>query len=263
MEFYSSIAELYDYIFPLNQDQLDFTERELRSRDSASGVAAPRVLDLGCGTGNLSIALAGRAYRVTGIDFDGGMISRAAEKAGGEEKEREVLPGVSVNFMQMDMLKIDKKFSPGSFDAVLCFGNTLVHLTEPDKIAGFLKAVSRVLVPGGVFLLQIINYDRILDQSVAKLSTIENEHIRFERNYGLEPESGLILFHTQLTAKKTGEVIDNTILLYPLRAGRLREFLEEAGFAGIKLYGDFSGAPLTAESVPLIASASLSRTRLT
>jgi len=259
MEFYSSIAELYDYIFPLNQDQLDFTERELRSRDSASGVAAPRVLDVGCGTGNLSLALAGRAYRVTGIDFDEEMISRAAEKAGDDG----AFSGASVNFMQMDMLKIDKKFSPGSFDAVLCFGNTLVHLTEPDKIAGFLKAVSRVLVPGGVFLLQIINYDRILDQSVAKLSTIENEHIRFERNYGLDLESGLILFHTRLTAKKTGEVIENTIPLYPLRAGRLREFLEEAGFAGIKLYGDFSGAPLTAESVPLIASASLSRTRLT
>ncbi len=244
MGFYSSIAELYDYIFPLDQDQIDFTERELHSGDSASGAAARRILDVGCGTGNLSIALAGRGYAVVGIDADAEMISRAEMRAGADAR-----------FLRMDMTKIGDEFGPKAFEAVLCFGNTLVHLTDLGAIRGFLEAASRVLVPGGLLLLQIINYDRILDQALKGLPTIENEHVRFERNYSLDPDTGLVLFHTILTGKKTGEVFENTIPLYPLRERQLCSFIEDAGFTDIKLFGSFSRAPFSHETVPLIVSA--------
>lgn len=250
MEFYSSIAELYDYIFPLNQDQVDFTERELRSWDSPSGAAGPcspdtpRILDTGCGTGNLSIALASRGHAVIGIDVDAEMIGRAKEKAGADAR-----------FLRMDMTKIGDEFGPKAFDAVLCFGNTLVHLTDPVAIRGFLEAASRVLVPGGLLLLQIINYDRILGRNIEGLSTIENEHVRFERNYSVDPDTGLVLFHTILTGKKSGWVFENTIPLYPLRERQLCSFIEDAGFTDIKLFGSFSRAPFSHETVPLIVSA--------
>lgn len=270
MKFYSGITKLYDYIFPLHDAQVDFVERELRNAESGRRPTRPgssRILDVGCGTGNLSLALAGRGYTVTGIDVDEEMVARAEKKARGHVSPRapgrarppgEKRPGPDVRFLRMDMMKIGNEFGPKAFDAILCFGNTLVHLTDPAAVRGFLAEASRVLVPGGLLLLQIINYDRILDHNIQGLTTIENEHVRFKRNYSLDPDTGLLLFHTILTAKGTGEIIENTIPLFPLRERQLHTFLEETGFGGIEMFGSFSGASFSLESVPLIVSARLS-----
>ena len=57
-----------------------------------------RVLDIGCGTGDLSLWLAERGCTVTGIDFLSGPIQRAKQKASDR--------GLTVNFLQMDALAI-------------------------------------------------------------------------------------------------------------------------------------------------------------
>src|SRR4051812_43836685 len=46
------------------------------------GVRGPKVLDLGCGTGDLACILAARGYHVTGIDISPLAVERARTKAG-------------------------------------------------------------------------------------------------------------------------------------------------------------------------------------
>ncbi len=75
MAFYKSISEHYDDIFPLNPMQLDFV---LKSFDTTSGL---KVLDVGCGTGSLSIALAPHFGKVIGIDPDAKMLDLANDLA--------------------------------------------------------------------------------------------------------------------------------------------------------------------------------------
>ena len=129
---------------------------------------------------------------VKAIDLDDQMIHRAKT-----ENQKD-----NLEFFEMDMMKINHHFPGNTFQSVICFGNTLVHLTSENQILDLFKQVKEVLKEDGKFLFQIINYDRILDKEIDFLPTIENENIRFIRNYQFEPSSGFIHFETNLTVKK-------------------------------------------------------------
>lgn len=245
MLFYSSIADVYDDIFPLKESQVRFVNKFI-------GPSPETILDIGCSTGSLAVELSKNGHDVTGIDFNEKMIEKATYKA----REEGLSPPSDIGFLQMDMRKIPDHFSANEFSTVLCCGNTLVHLTSLSDIRHFLAQIAVLLNDEGVFLLQIINYDRILDKNIDGLPAIENDKIRFERYYTTE-ESGLLLFQTVLTIFDTGQRIENTIPLYPLRKSELEELLRPAGFENVEFFGSFEAEPFAPESIPLIAKAGL------
>lgn len=97
------------------------------------------VLDIGCGTGSLSLILAGQGHNVTGIDFAPDMIARAQAKA--------LEAGHSIQFQVMDAAF--PNFPAQQFDAIVC-RHLLWALPEPDEV---LRRWIRLLKPGGRLLL--------------------------------------------------------------------------------------------------------------
>jgi glycine/sarcosine N-methyltransferase len=240
MKFYSSIADVYDYIFPYNPMHKNYILSCVKQSESKE------LLDIGCGTGNLSIEVAKSFKKVTSIDLDNEMISKAGSKA--EDFD-------NLNFECMNMLNIRSKFGENAFDGVFSFGNTIVHLNSLDEIDNFFSQVRSVLEVSGKFLFQIINYDRILQKKIENLSTIDNENIKFERYYNYLESKNYIEFINKLTIKKTGKIIDNAVILYPLRQKEICDLLRKNGFKQIKLYSNFKKEKLTSDSVPLIVEA--------
>lgn len=161
MSFYESIADYYEKIFPLNKAQLDFVKNSFEETSSLSA------LDIGCGIGSLSFELSKLFREVTAIDLDASMLEKAKKKH-----------GKNIHFQKLNMLGIEKEFGREAFDAILCFGNTLVHLDGSDEIFDFFKQSKRVLKKNGKLLFQIIQYDRIIDQNIKGLPTIENNEIK-------------------------------------------------------------------------------------
>jgi len=155
-------------------------------------------------------------------------------------------------FVPKAPLRESLEFGLNAFDAVICFGNTLVHLEGPDQILDFLRQSRSVLKKNGKLLFQIINYDRIIDQHIKGLPTIENEKIKFVRNYYYQPDQNIIDFETILTIKESGDKIENTIQLYPLRKVESNELLSKAGFSKNLFYGNFKREALNENSIPLI-----------
>ncbi len=238
MDFYRSIAEYYDYIFPYSPPQLEFI-----ISSAGEALSGKLVLDIGCGTGNLTIGLAKHFDHVTGIDLDAEMLELAKDKAGNIS---------NISFEKLNMLDIAENYQANCFDIILSFGNTLVHLKDADEIGGFLKQTKTLLKPDGKLLLQIINYDHILDNRLPGLPTIENEHICFERCYHYSSGKDCIEFRTKLTVKSSNTVIENTVDLYPLRKAELEVLLVDAGYENVLFFGGFRREGLKEGSIPLV-----------
>jgi SAM-dependent methyltransferase len=242
MSFYEEISDYYDLVFPFSKAQVDFVKNCIEEP-----YRTKKVLDVGCGTGDLAIALSHIGFNAIGIDYDAKMLRKAGEKMN---------KGNTVIFNRLDMREIEGYFAAAIFDAVLCFGNTLVHLTGLSEIESFCKQTKTVLRDKGRFLLQILNYDHILDHNIRSLPLIENNFIVFERYYKYDDINNLIEFRTVLTVKESKRIIENTILLYPLRKKELDTALKKAGFTDISYYGDFDNGKLNEDSLPLVAEAS-------
>jgi 2-polyprenyl-3-methyl-5-hydroxy-6-metoxy-1,4-benzoquinol methylase len=95
-----------------------------------------RVLDAGCGTGELALWLAERGCTVTGVDF----LEQPLAAARGKAAER----GLAANFLRMDARAIGE--IPERFDAVTDCG--LFHTFDDEGRAAYVAALGTLLEPG-------------------------------------------------------------------------------------------------------------------
>lgn len=104
-----------------------------------------RVLDIGCGTGNVSLACARRGADVVGIDINADMLAVARAKA----TEANV-PG-SIELVELGAMEIEDRFEPESFDAaVSCLLFSELSRDEQDYV---LSTVRTRLRPGGLLVV--------------------------------------------------------------------------------------------------------------
>lgn len=145
---FSRIARRYDLLNHLLSANVDRRWRRLvaaRVAEHASHDGA-RVLDVACGTGDLSLTISERAERaeVTGLDFCRPMLDVARRKA---DERRRAIP-----FVEGDALALP--FDEGTFDAVtIAFG--LRNLASVERGLGELFRVGK---PGG--LVCVLEFSR-------------------------------------------------------------------------------------------------------
>lgn len=240
MSFYKSIAPYYHYIFKTSQAQLDFITEAIPEKEVS-------IIEIGCGIGTLSLELAQQYKHIIGVDLDDEMIAMAKFNA--------KKTNTNLRFLQMNMMELDSNFDAESIDGIVCFGNTLAHLSSLKQVSDFLKKTRKVLKPGGKLLIQTVNYDRILINQITQLPLIENNEIKFERFYSFRLLTKLIDFYTTLTVKSTGKQIKNKIVLMPILYAELKRLLQENGFTNYQFYGDFNREIFTVESPALIVEA--------
>jgi glycine/sarcosine N-methyltransferase len=184
MELYDKLAQYYEDVFPLNPQKIKFIQSITKGKD---------ILEVGCATGALSVALSNLGYNTTGIDLNEQMIAIAKEK--------------KLNCKELDMLKINEL--EGEYDVITCLGNTLPHLKNIDQIQEFISKACDKLKDSGVLILQFINFTKDIEFPV-----IETKDVIFKRKY-----TGNIIFHTSLMVDGQ-ELLDETPL-YPVTKDEL------------------------------------------
>ena len=122
---------------------------ELRNRPDLAIIAELvepgfRVLDLGCGTGGISIEAAKKGYDVIGVDISVGMLNEARRKAAES--------GVSLLLLNQSMDELDLY---GTVDFALCVLDGINHLDDAEMVKRTFERVSLFMVPGGAFAFDV------------------------------------------------------------------------------------------------------------
>ncbi len=123
---YGSFADYYEKIFKLNN------------------IEPKLMLDLGCGTGNITIPMAKRGYDMIGVDLSAEMLDIAATKARGDE--------LDILFLNQDMTEFELY---GTVDAAVCSLDGVNYLTEDDDLDKLFALIHNYLNPSGIFIFDI------------------------------------------------------------------------------------------------------------
>ena len=226
------IVDLYDLDNPDGPDH-DFY------RSLADEVGAGAVLDLGCGTGILTVTFARGGRRVVGVDPSAAMIAYARRRAGAE----------GVEWFHGD----SRAIPPGPFDVAVMTGNVAQHVPESDW-ARTLGDLCRALRRGGLLAFESRNPAvRAWNDWTAPPSTRESAHgpLR-EWSDAREIAPGLVELSSHNVFERTGDAVDEVQLLAFRTRDDIARALTAAGFAVEAVYGGWHREPLAPDSRPMV-----------
>lgn len=120
--------------------------------------SANTVLDLCCGTGNLTEIIYINGYQVVGVDVSPAMMAQASQKAQAH--------GYSIPYFVQDASELEL---PYTFDLVVSLFDSLNNLTQPERFEECMRRVYRHLNASGVFIFDLNTeyafVHRMFDQS--------------------------------------------------------------------------------------------------
>lgn len=142
MESYSSFAKVYD-TFMDNVPYAKWTDY-LESLLKLHGVEKGLILDLGCGTGNVTELLGEKGYDMIGVDYSQEMLQMAMEKPSKDQ--------CGILYLQQDMREFELY---GTVNAVVSICDSMNYLTEDGDMQAVFSLVNNYLDPGGVFIFDL------------------------------------------------------------------------------------------------------------
>jgi SAM-dependent methyltransferase len=216
---YDSFAWFYDryWAVPFQKWQAPALDKLLFSELKPGA----RILDLCCGTGQLSEELAARGFDVVGIDSSEEMLCFARRKV----PCGEFLCGDAADFT------LERPA-----DAAVCTFDSLNHLVLPGAVALAFQSVHAALKRGGCFVFDVNTpnaYGRHWDQSACQVA---DDHAFFLRGgFDAETRTGTTMI-TMFRLFDTWQRSDVELQQRPLEIGEVESLLRAAGFAGISSY---------------------------
>ncbi|CAG4886496.1 class I SAM-dependent DNA methyltransferase [Paraburkholderia gardini] len=233
------LVDLYDALNPAAADTAFYLHL-------AQSLDAARVLDIGCGTGLLTCALADRGHDVTGVDPSAAMLAVARSRAGGEQ----------VRWLEGDA------HAARSVDADLALmtGHVAQVFVDDTSWRQTLSAAYDALRPGGCLAFESRNpacepwrawtpeasrrciesqkYGRV--DVWHRVVDVTGERVRFATHYRFERDDEEIVAESELRFRSQTA---------------LESTLREAGFVSMNWYGGWSREPVDAASRELVVVA--------
>lgn len=229
--FYESIVGGYDRM-------TSFEHRLEIAREFAAKLTVQEeidtAVDMACGTGLYAIALAEKDVNVTGVDVAPGMI-KAARTNAARHKMADKL-----SWLVRGMQQSPPKALCGK-DAVICMANSIPHVLDHEEFSKTLVNFNRMLRPGGVVVIQLLNYHRVLTQRERIVSIDRMGDEEFIRFYDFLPDDILrfnilrVDWHPARNNEPAHEL--KSVRLRPYRWDDISRALKAHGFTSIRQYG--------------------------
>ncbi len=230
MEAYTAFAEVYDAFM----DNIPYGEWAdyVQSLLTEYGVRDGLVLELGCGTGNLTELLASMGYDMIGVDCSGDMLGTAMEK-------REA-SGLDILYLHQDMREFELY---GTVRAVVSVCDSMNYITEYEELKQVFRLVNNYLDPGGLFVFDLnteYKYREILgSQTIAE--SREDCGFIWENEY--DNEAKLNEYDLTLVIREEGQLYrryEETHIQRAYSLEEVREALLESGMEFVAVYNAFT-----------------------
>lgn len=248
-DLYANWAWAYDCYFPDRSGEVSFW----------AGQAEPygrRVLDLMCGTAEVSLELARRGYRVLGTDLSPAMLA----VAGGRLAAAADYPARGLCLVRGDACTLPA--AGETFDFALVGGNgSFSHLGD-DLAHASLHEIHRLLRPGGGLGLELMNPHLLKEVDARRTfgplrptppgvvveKTVSNRY---------DPEAGLFYIEQETRYEIDGQRGEcaESFALRVWKPDEIQALLTGAGFGEVRLYGDYDLQPFDQWSSDLLVVA--------
>jgi SAM-dependent methyltransferase len=227
---YEQFAYLYDEL--MQDAPYDEWVRFVKEKLTKYQVNGKHLLDLACGTGELSLRFAKEGFSVTGVDLSADMLSVAQAKAQEE--------GLNIPFFEQDMAHLE---GHEEFTVIGIFCDSLNYLkSDEDVIHTFTSAYSH-LTDSGIFFFDVHSIYKISELFINQTVTVADDHLSYIWNsfagelpnsvehelsfFVLDEQSGKYDRFDEIHYQRT----------YPVQ--QYAEWLKEAGLEILEICADF------------------------
>lgn len=231
MKSYEALARVYDRL----NGEVDYAAIAAfyEAAFARYGIRPELVLDLGCGTGSMTLELAKRGYDMIGVDGSEEMLSKAYERMWREER-------TGILFLKQDMREFELY---GTVGAVVSTLDCINYLTEDGDLDKCFALVHNYLDPDGVFVFDVntpYKFRHVYGDNAYILEEEDGSAFCGWQN-DFDAESGLCRFLLSVfTEEKDGryERTDEEQTERCYSREELTDALERAGFEEIAFFGD-------------------------
>lgn len=236
---YEQFAQLYDEL--MEDAPYDKWVAFVLERLKKHQIEGKTLLDLACGTGELSVRFAKQGFSVTGIDLSSDMLAVARNKA--EEQ------GLAIPFFEQDMADL-QGFE--GFDMIGIFCDSLNYLLSEEKVLQTFFHASSCLRKGGVLFFDVHSIFKMTELFMNQTFTVSDEHIAyiwdcFPGEFPNSVEHELSFFVLDQNDGKYNRIDE----FHEQRTFSIEQYslwLKKAGFEILEISADFEGKPPEQES---------------
>jgi SAM-dependent methyltransferase len=149
---YGRIAEVYDRWM----EDVDYSAWWRYLSGTFTVKPSSRILEAGCGTGNLTAEMSADGHQVVASDLSPAMLAQAERKLRGRR---------NVRFLQLDMRDLPANL--GRFDYVIAACDAVNYLSRPEYVQRFISGAAALLDDGGALLFDVHGQGRVVQWSIA------------------------------------------------------------------------------------------------
>ena len=233
---YETLAAMYDALMDDVDYEAwaDYIDRMLQKH----GGPGKRLLDLGCGTGCISIPLAQRGYQVTGVDISEEMLAAAREKSRALQ--------LDIDWRKQDLTSLQLFDEAGNemvFDAAIATFDVFNHLTEPEDLQMLFHTLNPLLADEGVLLFDVQTPYKLREYLGNHIFTLHRDDVEYmwENHFDEETQictMNITFFLRQANGLYRRETMTQEERVYDLEL--LRLWLKYSDFETAGVYEELS-----------------------
>jgi SAM-dependent methyltransferase len=232
--------EMYPFMFP--ERRFASAPEEVAKILDLAKPQGKAALDLCCGPGRYSVALAQEGFRVTGMDRTSFLLDKARARADAAEAKVEWVRSDMRDFVRRD-----------AFDLVISMFTSFGYFDDKEEDMVVLRNIHGSLRPGGVCVIDVMGKERIAKIFQPTVCDVLPDGTKLVQRHEIFDDWTRI--RNEWILIREGEAKSFTFHHTVYSGQELRDRMDRAGFTDVVLYGNFDGDAYGPDAQRLVAVA--------